>query len=134
MFEDIARVEMQRRLFLSKVLMIPIALGGCVGAQSAEEIRSAPTSDRRVQELVRVEDFGINATSEGKLVVDTIIINEGSSLRVSKLVIVVEAGGKKEQKTEVIEIGPNEKVKTNTVFEISLEEFEYAGDLRMSIE
>ena len=134
MFEDIARVEMQRRLFLSKVLMIPIALGGCVGAQSAEEIRSAPTSDRRVQELVRVEDFGINATSEGKLVVDTIIINEGSSLRVSKLVIVVEVGGKKEQKTEVIEIGPNEKVKTNTVFEISLEEFEYAGDLRMSIE
>jgi len=125
---------MQRRLFLSKVLMIPIALGGCVGAQSAEEIRSAPTSDRRVQGLVRVEDFGINATSEGKLVVDTIIINEGSSLRVSKLVIVVEAGGKKEQKTEVIEIGPNEKVKTNTVFEISLEEFEYAGDLRMSIE
>ena len=114
--------------------MIPIALGGCVGAQSAEEIRSAPTSDRRVQGLVRVEDFGINATSEGKLVVDTIIINEGRSPRVSKLVIVVEAGGKKEQKTEVIEIGPNEKVKTSTVFEISLEEFEYAGDLRMSIE
>lgn len=134
MFEDIARVEMQRRLFLSKVLMIPIALGGCVGAQSAEEIRSAPTSDRRVQELVRVEDFGINATSEGKLVVDTIIINEGRSPRVSKLVIVVEVGGKKEQKSEVIEIGPNEKVKTNTVFEISLEEFEYAGDLRISIE
>jgi hypothetical protein len=125
---------MQRRLFLSKVLMIPIALGGCVGAQSAEEIRSAPTSDRRVQELVRVEDFGINATSEGKLVVDTIIINEGRSPRVSKLVIVVEVGGKKEQKSEVIEIGPNEKVKTNTVFEISLEEFEYAGDLRISIE
>jgi len=134
LFEDIARVEMQRRLFLSKVLMIPIALGGCVGAQSAEEIRSAPTSDRRVQELVRVEDFGINATSEGKLVVDTIIINEGRSPRVSKLVIVVEVGGKKEQKSEVIEIGPNEKVKTNTVFEISLEEFEYAGDLRISIE
>ena len=134
MFEDIARVEMQRRLFLSKVLMIPIALGGCVGAQSAEEIRSATTSDRRVQELVRVEDFGINATSEGKLVVDTIIINEGRSPRVSKLVIVVEVGGKKEQKSEVIEIGPNEKVKTNTVFEISLEEFEYAGDLRISIE
>ena len=125
---------MQRRLFLSKMLVIPIALGGCVGAQSAEGIRSAPTSDRQVQKLVRVEDFGINATSEGKLVVDTIIINEGRAPRIGKLVIVVEAGGKKEQKTEVIEIGPNEKVKTNTVFEISLEEFEHAGDLKMSIE
>ena len=114
--------------------MIPIALGGCVRTQSAEGIRSAPTSDRRVRELVRIEDFGINATSEGKLVVDTIIINEGRAPRVGKLVIVVEVKGKKEQKTEVIEIGPNEKVKTNTVFEISLEEFEYAGDLKMSIE
>ena len=114
--------------------MIPIALGGCVRAQSAEGIRSAPTSDRRVRELVRIEDFDINATSEGKLVVDTIIINEGRAPRVGKLVIVVEVKGKKEQKTEVIEIGPNEKVKTNTVFEISLEEFEYAGDLKMSIE
>jgi hypothetical protein len=116
------------------MLVIPIVLGGCAGIQSAEGIRSAPTSDRQVQKLVRVEDFGINATSEGKLVVDTIIINEGRAPRVGKLVIVVEAGGKKEQKTEVIEIGPNEKVKTNTVFEISLEEFEYAGDLKMSIE
>ena len=46
----------------------------------------------------------------------------------------VEVEGKKEQKSEVIEIGPNEKVKTNTVFEISLEEFEYAGDLKVFIE
>ena len=128
---------MQRRLFLSKMIMIPIILGGCVmtqGTLPADDSRSAPTSDRRVQKLVRVEDFGINATSEGKLVVDTTVINEGRAPRVGRLIIVVEVEGVKEQKTEVIEIGPNEKIKTNTVFEISLEEFEKAGDLKMSIE
>jgi hypothetical protein len=127
-------VEMKRRLFLSKVLIAPIVLVGCMESQGGEEIRSAPTSDRRVKELVRVQDFGINATSEGKLRVDTVVVNEGRAPRVGKLVIVVEVEGAKEQKSEVIEIGPNEKVENNIVFEISFEDFERGGDLKMFIE
>ena len=103
-------------------------------SQGGDEIRSAPTSDRRIKELVRVQDFGINATSEGKLRVDTIVVNEGRAPRVGKLIIVVEVDGAKEQKSEVIEIGPNEKVENNTVFEISFEDFERGGDLKMFIE
>ena len=127
-------VEMKRRLFLSKVLIAPIVLVGCMESQGGDEIRSAPTSDRRVKELVRVQDFGINATSEGKLRVDTIVVNEGRAPRVGKLIIVVEVDGAKEQKSEVIEIGPNEKVENNIVFEISFEDFERGGDLKMFIE
>ena len=127
-------VEMKRRLFLSKVLIAPIVLVGCMESQGGDEIRSAPTSDRRVKELVRVQDFGINATSEGKLRVDTIVVNEGRAPRVGKLIIVVEVDGAKEQKSEVIEIGPNEKVESNTIFEISFEDFEREGDLKMFIE
>jgi|GEM_PF-1662965 len=127
-------VEMKRRWFLSKVLIAPIVLVGCVESKGRDEIRSAPTSDRRVKELVRVEDFGINATSEGKLRVDTVVVNEGRSPRVGKLVIVVEVDGSKEQKSEIIDIGPNEKVENNTVFEISFEDFEREGDLKMFIE
>ena len=127
-------VEMKRRLFLSKVLIAPIVLVGCMESQGGDEIRSAPTSDRRVKELVRVQDFGINATSEGKLRVDTIVVNEGRAPRVGKLIIVVEVDGAKEQKSEVIEIGPNEKVESNTIFEISFEDFERGGDLKMFIE
>jgi len=127
-------VEMKRRLFLSKVLIAPIVLVGCMESQGGDEIRSAPTSDRRVKELVRVQDFGINATSEGKLRVDTVVVNEGRAPRVGKLVIVVEVEGAKEQKSEVIEIGPNEKVENNIVFEISFEDFERGGDLKMFIE
>ena len=127
-------VEMKRRLFLSKVLIAPIVLVGCMESQGGDEIRSAPTSDRRVKELVRVQDFGINATSEGKLRVDTVVVNEGRAPRVGKLVIVVEVEGAKEQKSEVIEIGPNEKVENNIVFEISFEDFEREGDLKMFIE
>ncbi len=125
---------MKRRLFLSKVLISPIVLVGCMESQDGDEIRSAPTSDRRVKELVRVQDFGINATSEGKLRVDTVVVNEGRAPRVGKLVIVVEVEGAKEQKSEVIEIGPNEKVENNIVFEISFEDFEKGGDLKMFIE
>ena len=127
-------VEMKRRLFLSKVLIAPIVLVGCMESQGGDEIRSAPTSDRRIKELVRVQDFGINATSEGKLRVDTIVVNEGRAPRVGKLIIVVEVDGAKEQKSEVIEIGPNEKVESNTIFEISFEDFEREGDLKMFIE
>ncbi len=127
-------VEMKRRLFLSKVLIAPIVLVGCMESQGGDEIRSAPTSDRRVKELVRVQDFGINATSEGKLRVDTVVVNEGRAPRVGKLVIVVEVEGAKEQKSEVIEIGPNEKVENNIVFEISFEDFKRGGDLKMFIE
>ena len=127
-------VEMKRRLFLSKVLIAPIVLVGCMESQGGDEIRSAPTSDRRIKELVRVQDFGINATSEGKLRVDTVVVNEGRAPRVGKLVIVVEVEGAKEQKSEVIEIGPNEKVENNIVFEISFEDFERGGDLKMFIE
>ena len=127
-------VEMKRRLFLSKVLIAPVVLVGCMESQGGDEIRSAPTSDRRIKELVRVQDFGINATSEGKLRVDTIVVNEGRAPRVGKLIIVVEVDGAKEQKSEVIEIGPNEKVENNTVFEISFEDFEREGDLKMFIE
>ena len=127
-------VEMKRRLFLSKVLIAPIVLVGCMESKGGDEIRSAPTSDRRVKELVRVQDFGINATSEGKLRVDTVVVNEGRAPRVGKLVIVVEVDGAKEQKSEVIEIGPNEKVENNIVFEISFEDFERGGDLKMFIE
>ena len=127
-------VEMKRRLFLSKVLIAPVVLVGCMESQGGEGIRSAPTSDRRIKELVRVQDFGINATSEGKLRVDTIVVNEGRAPRVGKLIIVVEVDGAKEQKSEVIEIGPNEKVESNTIFEISFEDFEREGDLKMFIE
>ena len=127
-------VEMKRRLFLSKVLIAPVVLVGCMESQGGDEIRSAPTSDRRIKELVRVQDFGINATSEGKLSVDTIVVNEGRAPRVGKLIIVVEVDGAKEQKSEVIEIGPNEKVESNTIFEISFEDFEREGDLKMFIE
>ena len=127
-------VEMKRRLFLSKVLIAPVVLVGCMESQGGDEIRSAPTSDRRIKELVRVQDFGINATSEGKLRVDTIVVNEGRAPRVGKLIIVVEVDGAKEQKSEVIEIGPNEKVENNIVFEISFEDFERGGDLKMFIE
>ena len=127
-------VEMKRRLFLSKVLIAPVVLVGCMESQGGDEIRSAPTSDRRITELVRVQDFGINATSEGKLRVDTIVVNEGRAPRVGKLIIVVEVDGAKEQKSEVIEIGPNEKVESNTIFEISFEDFEREGDLKMFIE
>ncbi|MCH2453554.1 MAG: hypothetical protein MK159_02950 [Halobacteriales archaeon] len=127
-------VEMKRRLFLSKVLIAPVVLVGCMESQGGDEIRSAPTSDRRIKELVRVQDFGINATSEGKLRVDTIVVNEGRAPRVGKLIIVVEVDGAKEQKSEVIEIGPNEKVESNTIFEISFEDFEREGDLKMFIE
>ena len=127
-------VEMKRRLFLSKVLIAPVVLVGCMESQGGDEIRSAPTSDRRIKELGRVQDFGINATSEGKLRVDTIVVNEGRAPRVGKLIIVVEVDGAKEQKSEVIEIGPNEKVESNTIFEISFEDFEREGDLKMFIE
>ena len=132
--ESIAKVEMKRRLFLSKILMAPIVLVGCVESQWGDEIRSAPTSDNQVKKLVRVGDFGINATSEGKLRVNTVVVNEGRSPRVGKLVIVVEVDGSKEQKSEVIEIGPKDKVEYSTIFEISFEEFEKAGDLKMFIE
>ena len=127
-------VEMKRRLFLSKVLIAPVVLVGCMESQGGDEIRSAPTSDRRIKELVRVQDFGINATSEGKLRVDTVVVNEGRAPRVGKLIIVVEVDGAKDQKSEVIEIGPNEKVESNTIFEISFEDFEREGDLKMFIE
>ena len=127
-------VEMKRRLFLSKVLIAPVVLVGCMESQGGDEIRRAPTSDRRIKELVRVQDFGINATSEGKLRVDIVVVNEGRAPRVGKLVIVVEVEGAKEQKSEVIEIGPNEKVENNIVFEISFEDFEREGDLKIFIE
>tara|TARA_A100001037_G_scaffold241923_1_gene222219 strand:+ start:29165 stop:29542 length:378 start_codon:yes stop_codon:yes gene_type:complete len=125
---------MQRRLFLSNILVALLVLTGCIESRSGDGVRSAPTSDRQAKELLRVENFDIDATPEGKLIVNTIIVNEGRNSRMGKLVIVVKVEGEIEQKTEIIEVKSNEKIETATVFEISLEEFEEEGELEMSIE
>ena len=111
-----------------------LVLTGCIESRSGDGVRSAPTSDRQAKELLRVENFDIDATPEGKLIVNTIIVNEGRNSRMGKLVIVVKVEGEIEQKTEIIEVKSNEKIETATVFEISLEEFEEDGELVMSIE
>lgn len=125
---------MKRREFILGSIVPFVILSGCVEGDRDGGIRGPPIADRKSPKLLRVDTFDTNVTKDGKLLVETTIMNEGNSVRRTKLTIRVESNGTVEEKLQVVEIEPNEETITEMVFQIDFESFENDGDLRIFLE
>lgn len=125
---------MKRRAFILKSIVPFVILSGCIDGNRDGGIRGPPIEDRKAPELLRVDTFDTNKTKDGKLLVETTIMNEGNSVRRTKLTIRVESNGIVEEKLQVVEVEPDGKAIIEMIFQVGFESFEKDGDLRIFLE
>lgn len=78
---------------------------------------------------ITVPDFDYEATEDDRMRVNTTVENRGDSERTVTLTVKVRAGEEKYERSTDVEVGPNESAETETVFDVSVEEFEGDGSI-----
>lgn len=83
---------------------------------------------------ITIPDFDYESTDDDRMRVNATVRNEADSDRTVALTVQVGAGEDDYEQSTTVEVGSNESAETETVFDVTVEEFEGDGSINFDWE
>jgi hypothetical protein len=78
---------------------------------------------------IKIPDFDYEATTDDRMRVSAVVENERNSEQTVTLTMRVKAGEETHEESTTVNVGANGTAEADTVFDVSVEEFEKNGSL-----